>query len=222
MRGEQREEILKNARLLPVTPERKRPSTPIYVWALTCANLALIALVLLLIADHRNPAPVTTNSVTPPPLANVDDALDMEALNPYGLAIAKAGLRKCAMPMNELSRRLLGDKKVGVYRFPTVRDNFVSLSMEVTSPKGAILYITFDLSQSSDGSCQIAYEVISDWANSCDDLVTTIFQDFVTTRTLLKSVALLTHKDNKSRKVFTMPVQNGCIAIEKEVVSINN
>ena len=124
--------------------------------------------------------------------------------------------------MNNLSARLLAGKKVGIYRFPVSQDDFVSLSMEVTASSGAILYLTFNLSQRPDGSCQIAYEAVSDWANSCTDIVKTVFQEFVPSRNLLKSVALLTHKDNRNRKVFTMPVQNGCIAIEKEIVTTKN
>jgi hypothetical protein len=91
--------------------------------------------------------------------------------------------------------------------------------MEVKAKSGAILYITFGVSQGTDGSCQIVYEAVSDWANSCEDIVRTVFKDFIPTRNLLKSVALLRHKDNQNRKIFTMPVQNGCIAIEKEIVS---
>jgi hypothetical protein len=144
---------------------------------------------------------------------------DLDALNPYGQSIARAGLKHCAVAMNDLSERLLAGKQVGIYRFPVSHENFVSLSMEVTAKSGAILYLTFDLSQRPDGSCQIAYEAVSDWANSCQDIVKTVFKDFVPSRNLLKSVALLKHKDNQRRKVFTMPVQNGCIAIEKEIVS---
>ena len=145
--------------------------------------------------------------------------IDVDALNPYGQAVARMGLAKCAAAMNDLSAKLLQGKRVGVYRFPTVHESFVSLSMEVEGNQGAIIYMTFDLSQDANGTCQIVYETVSDWANTCDDVAKTIFNEFTPTRDLLKSVALLTNKENSYRKVFTMPVQNGCIAIEKQVVS---
>jgi hypothetical protein len=181
-------------------------------------NLVLIVLVLFLIRSS------TSYSAPGKDLQDVLSKekadIDIDALNPYGQAIAKMGLTKCAAAMNDLSAKLLQGKRVGVYRFPTVHERFVSLSMEVESGQGALVYITFDLTQDASGACQIAYETVSDWANPCDDVTKTIFKDFTPTRDLLKSVTLLTHKDNKNRKIFTMPVQNGCIAIEKQVVSV--
>jgi hypothetical protein len=91
--------------------------------------------------------------------------------------------------------------------------------MEVESGQGAIIYIDFDLTQDASGGCQIAYQAVSDWANPCDDVTKTIFKEFKPTRDLLKSIPILTHQENKNRKVFTMPVQSGCIAIEKQVIS---
>jgi hypothetical protein len=199
-------------------------STPIYVWLLTFANLALILVALFLFSrSHEAPATAAvTGRDQPAPINKDEPAFDMDALNPYGQVIAKAGLTKCARPMNDLSGRLLSGKKVGIYRFPIVQNNFASFSMEVAAREGAILYVTFNLSQNPDGSCQISYEAVSDWANSCEEIIKTIFKDFTPTRNLLKAVALLTHKDNKNRKIFTMPVQNGCIAIEKEIISTYN
>ena len=202
-------------------PRADRISTPIYVWLLTFANLALILVALLLFSrSHEAPATAAVSGRDQPVSVNRDEpAIDLDALNPYGQLIAKAGLSKCAMPMNDLSGRLLAGKKVGIYRFPIAQNNFASFSMEVAAREGAILYITFNLAQNPDGSCQISYESVSDWTNSCEDIVKTVFKDFTPTRNLLKAVALLTHKDNKHRKIFTMPVQNGCIVIEKEIVS---
>ena len=181
-------------------------------------NLALIVLVLFLILS---PVKYSEQGKDTPAVLPQDEKadIDIDALNPYGQAIAKIGLTKCAVAMNELSAKMLQGKRVGVYRFPTVHETFVSLSMEVESGQGGIIYITFDLTQDAGGSCQIAYEIVSDWANPCDDVTKTIFSEYTPTRDLLKSVGLLTHKDNKNRKIFTMPVKNGCIAIEKQVIS---
>jgi hypothetical protein len=197
---------------------RPLPVILVFVWLLTLANLCLIVVFSAYL--FGNPRPVTHEAaVKSPVLMSAPDKADLDALNGYGQAIARAGLTGCAMPMNDLSERLLAGKTVGVYRFPVSRENFVSLSMEVKVKSGAVLYITFGLSQGTDGSCQIAYEAVSDWANSCEEIVKTVFKDFIPTRNLLKSVVLLRHKDNQNRKIFTMPVQNGCIAIEKEIIS---
>jgi hypothetical protein len=193
----------------------------VYISLLIFVNLSLIVLVLFLI---RSPANYSAQGKDAQAVLPKDEKadIDIDALNPYGQAIAKMGLTQCAAAMNDLSAKLLQGKRVGVYRFPTVHETFVSLSMEVDSGHGAIIYITFDLTQDASGSCQIAYETVSDWANPCDEVIKTIFKEFTPTRDLLKSVTLLTHKDNKNRKVFTMPVQNGCIAIEKQIVSIGH
>jgi hypothetical protein len=204
---------------VPVPPTRRHwfPAS-LYFWLLTFVNLALIVLALLLIRDSA--AINSPDKDSPADLPKEAKAeIDIDALNPYGQAIARTGLIKCAAAMNDISAKLLQGKRVGVYRFPTVHETFVSLSMEVNSGQGAIIYITFNLTQDMSGACHIAYEAVSDWANPCDDVIKTVFTEFEPTRNLLKSVALLTHKDDKNRKIFTMPVQNGCIAIEKQIIS---
>jgi hypothetical protein len=210
-----------NLQDVPAPPARTHLfSAGVYIWLLTFMNLALIVLALFLIRNSTSSAPEKDTHVESSKEEKAE--IDIDALNPYGQAIAKIGLTKCAAAMNDVSAKLLQGKRVGVYRFPTVHETFASLSMEVNSGQGAIIYITFNLSEDTNGTCQIAYEAVSDWANPCDDVIKTIFKDFEPTRNLLKSVTLLSHKDNKNRKIFTMPVQNGCIAIEKQVVSIKH
>jgi hypothetical protein len=187
-------------------------------WLLTFANLVLIVLVLFVIRSSETSSAQGKNAQAVP--AKDEKAhIDIDALNPYGQAIAKMGLTGCAVAINDISAKLLKGKRVGVYRFPTVHESFVSLSMEVESGQGAIIYIDFDLTQDASGGCQIAYQAVSDWANPCDDVTKKIFKEFKPTRDLLKSIPILTHQENKNRKVFTMPVQSGCIAIEKQVIS---
>jgi hypothetical protein len=190
----------------------------IFISVLIFMNLALIVLVLFVIQSSANSSAQGKDAQAVPPQVEKAD-IDIDALNPYGQAIAKMGLTECAVAMNDVSAKLLQGKRVGVYRFPTVHETFVSLSMEVESGQGAIIYIDFDLTQDASGGCQIAYQAVSDWANPCDDVTKTIFKEFKPTRDLLKSIPILTHQENKNRKVFTMPVQSGCIAIEKQVVS---
>ena len=190
----------------------------VYIWLLTFMNLALIVLVLFLIRSSATTSAQGKDTEAVLPKGKKAD-VDIDALNPYGQAIAKMGLTECAVAMNDVSAKLLQGKRVGVYRFPTVQEGFVSLSMEVDSGQGAMIYIDFDLTQDASGGCQIAYQAVSDWANPCDDVIKTILKEFKPTRDLLKSITLLTHQDNQNRKVFTMPVQSGCVAIEKQVVS---
>lgn len=204
------------------TKSSRNLTLSLFIWLLTVTNLGLIVLAFYLFSNTQaavSAPPATDKAASALGVHTPPSKADLDALNGYGQAIARAGLTGCAIPMNDLSERLLAGRDVGIYRFPVSRENFVSLSMEVKANSGAILYITFGLSQATDGSCQIVYEAVSDWANSCEDIVKTVFKDFIPTRNLLKSVALLRHKDNQNRKIFTMPVQNGCIAIEKEIVS---
>ena len=190
----------------------------VYVSLLIFMNLALIVLVLFMVRSSANSSAQDKDTQAVLPKDKKAD-IDIDALNPYGQAIAKMGLTECAVAMNDVSAKLLQGKRVGVYRFPTVQERFVSLSMEVDSGVGAMIYIDFDLTEDASGGCQIAYQAVSDWANPCDDVTKTILKEFKPTRDLLKSITLLTHQDNQNRKVFTMPVQSGCVAIEKQVVS---
>ncbi len=189
-----------------------------FLWLLTFINLALIVFAgIFFVTFYKSQAP---SSVASAPLSEntANSELDVDALNAYGVAVARAGLMDCAEPMNDLTERLLAGKKIGIYRFPVVDNNFVSLSAEVAVEGGATIYMTFNVAQNDHGSCQIAYESISDWANSCEEVATTVFPDFIPTRKLLNRVVLLRHAANDNRKVFTMPVESGCVALEKEVV----
>ncbi len=204
---------------VPAVPAKTRSSPAgVYIWLLTFMNLALIVLALFLIRSSATSRAQDKDTQAELPKEEKAE-IDIDALNPYGQAIAKMGLTKCAAAMNDLSAKLLQGKRVGVYRFPTVHKTFVSLSMEVDSGQGGVIYITFDLSQDASSTCQIAYEVVSHWANPCDDVTKMIFKEFSPTRDLLKSISLLTHKNNNNMKLFTMPVKNGCVAFEKQVIS---
>jgi hypothetical protein len=193
-------------------------SASVYISLLVFTNVALIVLVLFLIRSPMDYSAQGKDTQAVHPQDEKAD-IDIDALNPYGQAIAKMGLTKCAAAMNDLTVKLLQGKRVGVYRFPTVHETFVSLSMEVDSGQGAIMYIAFDLAQDASGTCQIAYEAVSDWSNTCNDVTKTVFKEFIPTRDLLKSVTLLAHRDNKNRKIFTMPVKDGCVVIEKQILT---
>ena len=218
-RRAQRYEGATNLEDVSVPPARTHlfPAS-VYISLLTFMNLSLIVLVLFLVGNSANSSAQGKDAQAVLPRGEKAE-IDIDALNPYGQVIAKMGLTKCAAAMNDLTAKLLQGKRVGVYRFPTVQETFVSLSMEVDSGQGAIIYIDFDLTQDASGSCQIAYQAISDWANPCNDVTKTIFKEFKQTRDLLKSITMLIPKDNKNRKVFMMSVQSGCVAIEKQVVS---
>lgn len=195
-----------------------------FIWILTIINLALVAAVLSFVAlkpaqgksadkvepqiDSKDSSPDTHNS-----------AVDEDAFNAYGKSVLRAGLKSCAMPMNTLAERLLVGHKVGGYRFPSSNKAFGTLSMEVATKSGGVAYMTFNMIEPGDGQCIIAYEAVSQWNNKCEDVVKNILKDFIPTRMLGDHIAILTHKDNENRKVFTMPVNKGCVATEKEVIT---
>lgn len=194
--------------------------TVVHLWILSIVNLVLIAVVLCLLAPKTNPVDVVVS--TPTETATKEDTeadIDEDALNVYGKSALRAGLKNCALPMNQLAERVLVGHKVGAYRFPAKSKGFASMSMEVATKSGGVAYMTFNLSEPVAGQCVIAYEAVSQWNNKCEDVVKKILTEFIPTRMLGERIAILTHKDNENRKVFTMPVGEGCIATEKEIIS---
>lgn len=189
---------------------------PLHIWLLTIVNLLVILGVLALLAAH---APIkNAPEQVPVPSAEAIADIDEDALNAFGKAIIRAGLPHCVLPMNQLAERVLVGHKVGVYRFPVNQKGFASMSMEVTAKNGAVIYMSFNLSEIGATACAIGYEAVTHWQNTCEDVLKGVFKDFTPTRRLGERIAILTHDKSETRKVFTMPVQGGCVVTEKEVV----
>lgn len=194
--------------------------SPLHIWLLTIVNL-LVILALLFVTGplHQGTGRAPAADVSADQDTAFTDATpDEDALNGFGKAVLRAGLPHCALPMNQLAERVLVGHKVGGYRFPTMEKGFGSLSMEVVTKSGGVAYMTFNMAAAQSGRCTISYEAISHWENKCEDIIKKIFKDFQPTRMLGERIAILTHKDNQQRKVFTMPVRQGCIATEKELI----
>lgn len=193
--------------------------SPIHIWVFTVINLGLIAIVLFLVSPTENktpqPLPVALES-------NKQDALlDEDALNAFGKSVLRAGLKNCALPMNQLAERVLIGNKIGGYRFPATDKTFASMSMEVLTKSGGVAYMTFNLSEpGNNGQCIISYEAISQWKDKCSDVVKNVLKDFVYTRKLGQRISILTHKSNENRKIFMMPIASGCLATEKEIITL--
>lgn len=189
--------------------------TALHIWLLSLINLGLIVMVLWMIGGSgSSKVPDTENEVYAPPLSETD----IDALNPYGQALLRAGLPQCAMAMNGLSARLLKGNQVGIYRFPIENKQMANMSMEVVVEGGATIYMTFNFFEQENGGCQISYEAVSSWSNGCKEVAETIFSAFQPTRNLAKTIGLHTHAENSNRKIMTMPVNKGCIIIEKEII----
>ena len=196
-------------------------------------NLAIVGGAFYFLYPHSAAlAPFKGISVEPPNVEIIDfkeanvvpekpvleSPVDEDALNAFGKAVMRAGLKSCALPMNQLAQKVLVGHKVGAYRFPVKAEGFGSLSMEVATQSGGVAYMTFNLSEPANGGCIISYEAVSQWSDKCEIVVKNILSDFIPTRMLGERIAILAHKENESRKVFTMPIGGGCITTEKEII----
>jgi hypothetical protein len=192
----------------------------IHIWILTIINLMIIlGFFFVMPGKPEVTAPV---AVLDREAETVGGVPDDDALNGFGQAVIRAGLPGCALPMNHLAERVLVGHKVGAYRFPNTQKGFGSLSMEVFTKNGATIYMSFNLAETGPSNCSIGYEAVSHWQNGCDEVAKEIFKDFIPTRNLGERLSLFTHKDNDNRKVFAMPVKDGCVISEKEVVNFSH
>ena len=197
--------------------------SPLHIWLLTIINLLVILGVLVMMGPFKKDAgPASalakTSASTTPDDHDLAAAPDEDALNGFGKAVLRAGLPHCALAMNQLADRVLVGHKVGGYRFPITENGFGSFSMEVVTKSGGVAYMTFNMAETDQQRCIISYEAVSQWENKCEDVVKNVLKDFQPTRMLGERITILTHKDNPQRKVFTMPIHQGCIATEKEII----
>jgi hypothetical protein len=75
---------------------------------------------------------------------------------------------------------------------------------------------SFAPSGSSVSGCSGAYEAISYWATSCEQIATTEFAQLKTTGMINRAIKVL--DGGPTMRVFLMPAGQGCIAIKKEVI----
>jgi hypothetical protein len=139
-------------------------------------------------------------------------------LNSIAQAAANGGVSKCLERMNQVTSFVASDSKNGALLFlaPSEADTHVSsVSLEVQTPT-ALSFVDTQFSPNANNACGGAYEAITYWNNTCQEVATNAFGTFKVAKPLRQSIAVL--DGGQSVRVFLMAAGQGCISIKKEVL----
>ena len=135
-------------------------------------------------------------------------------------AFTQRGVAKCAERIGQFAQFLTNGAQVGgqVFVAPDDADRRVaSASLEIQAPGSAIAYagLTF-APDSGTNRCGGVYELVSYWANTCEDVATKQYPTFKRANPLRQSIIVL--EGVQTKRIFLMSTGTGCVTIIKETV----
>lgn len=133
-------------------------------------------------------------------------------------AFMQRGVNNCAERVGQFSQFLTSGGEVGGQVFVAPEDadrRIASASLEI-QVGAAIGYAGMTFSPDSGANrCGAAYELISYWPNSCQEVATKAYPTYKLTAPLRKTVLSL--DGGTTVRVFLMPAGTGCVSIKKEI-----
>ena len=155
-------------------------------------------------------------SPLPPPAA--DSAITgLNAVNPITAALQKAGVKRCAVQMQNVTSFLTQKSRSRTTVFPLATDpddSLVSISSEIMVSNVAS-YAGATFAPRADG-CSAVYEHVSHWQNQCEDVYAAQYASFKPQGSL--QVQIKVYYNNAATQVMMVPAGTGCVVIKKEIV----
>ncbi len=183
-------------------------------WLVLSLLIAVIAGPVARAADVPPPVPPAAVPAPPqPPRGNPD-------VNPITKAFVQEGVLACSGRINQVSNFLTGGATpVGAHLFPlkgAPDQSLVTASLELNFAESQqTSYAGMSFAPNGAGGCTAAYEAVSYWPASCDNVASKQFGTMKRAGAIRKNIAVL---DGGAARVFLMPAGSGCVSIKKEVV----
>lgn len=135
-------------------------------------------------------------------------------LHPLAQIVARAGAPACAAKVTEAAFFLTeGTGATAFWNFRST--DLLSFSLEVVSPEGVTSYVSLNIAPGENGACVIGYDAVTHWVNDCETVARHVWPDSHAVGTQPEHMTMLVGSD--SEYLFLMPVDQGCVAIKKEV-----
>lgn len=133
-------------------------------------------------------------------------------------AFTQRGANKCAERIGQFSQFLTNGAQVGGQVFVAQEDpdrRVASASLEIQAgPALGYAGLTF-APDSGANRCGGVYELVSYWANTCEDVASKAYGTFKRMVPLRQSIISL--EGGANVRVFLMPAGAGCVSIKKEL-----
>lgn len=135
-------------------------------------------------------------------------------LHPLARAVADAGAPACARKVAEAAYFLTeGSSATAFWNIRS--EQLLSFSLEVLSPEGLTSYVSLDVLPGDDDECVIAYDMVMHWPNDCEAVARHAYGPGRPADSQPANMTMLRGPDGEH--VFLMPVQGGCVSVQKEV-----
>ena len=155
----------------------------------------------------------SAQSTLPQPAANAA----ITGLNAVTAALQKAGVKRCAVQMQNVTSFLTQKSHSGTTVFPLATnpdDSLVSISSEIMVAN-VVSYVGATFAPRADG-CSAVYEHVSHWQNQCEDVYAAQYASFKPQGSL--QVQIKVYYNNAATQVMMVPAGTGCVVIKKEIV----
>ena len=166
-----------------------------------------------MVMAQRGPAPAAAAEAQP-------QAQGAEGPNGMTRAAVQRGILQCAARVEQVSKFTgFGPQAGGVLLAPAnpADQRLFAMQMEVPAGAASNSLIDMDFAPNQANGCGAAYQAVSYWAQSCDQVANTQFAQFQRLHPLHRDVAVLA--GGPAPKVFLMRAgDNGCVSIKKEIV----
>jgi hypothetical protein len=135
-------------------------------------------------------------------------------------AAVQRGILQCAARVEQFTNFLgFGPQAGGLLMPPPAPADRQLFAMQIEVPAGAAhnSFIDMNFAPGQANGCGAAYQAVSYWAKSCDQVASSQFAQFKRLPPLKRDVAVL--DGGATTKVFLMRAgDNGCVSIKKEIV----
>ncbi len=139
-------------------------------------------------------------------------------LNQFGQAVASLGLPECANKAHGFLEKFGSSVRIGAYAFPREdKPKNLFFSMEIQLDGGVTSYGSATVAKEAGRGCHVSGEVMTHWVDPCDQVGKIVYTAFTPAQILNNTMQMYSHTQNPKRKLFLLPVANGCIAVDKSV-----
>ena len=160
---------------------------------------------------------------SPAPAAGAEaQAQAPSAEGPNGMtrAAVQRGILQCAARVEQVSKFTgFGPQAGGVLLAPAnpADQRLFAMQMEVPAGASSNSLVDMDFAPNQANGCGAAYQAVSYWAQSCDQVANKQFAQLKRLQPIKRDVAVL--DGGPATKVFLMRAgDNGCVSIKKEIV----
>lgn len=187
---------------------------------LTTAIIAINLMMITNVAIAQNSSKTrTSESVKKKESDNSRSKREESAIEVPTQAVQNSNNKSCRSLSEQVNRYLITESTntAGIVFSAPENSNkrIISSSIEIENKQG-LTYASTTYSPNNDSGCGVAYDTVTYWNESCNDVYSKTLRDLRAIGTLGTKIYML--DGGPAMRMFLMPAGSGCVQIKKEVL----